>query len=116
MLSASQVEQYREEGYVVPDFRLPDKTVDAIRVHHELFLENHPEFVDYCPALLIHDTGFLNYARNDEILDMVEQLIGPNIALWNAVRKYILYYGMDRDYFSNQQHAIITSILVIPIM
>ena len=83
MLSASQVEQYREEGYVVPDFRLPDKTVDAIRVHHELFLENHPEFVDYCPALLIHDTGFLNYARNDEILDMVEQLIVPNIALWN---------------------------------
>ena len=57
MLSASQVEQYREEGYVVPDFRLPDKMVDAIRVHHELFLENHPEFVDYRPALLIHDTG-----------------------------------------------------------
>ena len=69
MLSASQVEQYREEGYVVPDFRLPDETVDAIRVHHEFFLESHPEFVDYCPALLIHDVGFLNYARNDEILE-----------------------------------------------
>ena len=26
---------------------------------------------------------FLNFARNREILDMVEQLIGPDIALWN---------------------------------
>ena len=83
MLSASEVEHYREKGYVVPDFRLPDDTVNAIRAHHERLLSIHPEFVDYCPALLIHDTGFLNYARNDEILDMVEQLIGPDIALWN---------------------------------
>ena len=83
MLSASEVEHYREQGYVVPDFRLPDDTVNAIRAHHERLLSSHPEFVDYCPALLIHDTGFLNYARNDEILDMVEQLIGPDIALWN---------------------------------
>ncbi|MEC8867343.1 MAG: phytanoyl-CoA dioxygenase family protein [Pseudomonadota bacterium] len=83
MLSASQVEQYREQGYVVPDFRLSDETVNAIRAQHERLLSDHPEFSDYCPALLIHDTGFLNYARNDEILDMVEQLIGPNIALWN---------------------------------
>lgn len=71
MLSASQVEQYREQGYVVPDFRLSDETVNAIRAQHERLLSDHPEFSDYCPALLIHDTGFLNYARNDEILDML---------------------------------------------
>ena len=57
--------------------------MDAIKAQHEHLLLAHPEFSDYCSALLIYDKGFLNFARNDAILDMVEQLIGPNIALWN---------------------------------
>ena len=31
-----------------------------------------------------YDEGFADFCRNDEILDMVEQLIGPDIALWNS--------------------------------
>ena len=38
----------------------------------------------YCPMLLAHDLSFLNYARDPKILDMVEQVIGPNIILWNS--------------------------------
>ncbi|MAT74441.1 phytanoyl-CoA dioxygenase family protein [Candidatus Poribacteria bacterium] len=84
MLTAKQIDQYRRDGYVIPDFVLPTETIDTIKEHHQRFVECYPQFVDYCPAVLAYDLGFLNYARQPEILDMVEQLLGPNIALWNS--------------------------------
>lgn len=84
MLSAEQVEQYHRDGFIIPDFRLPDDTIAAIREDHDRLLQKHPEFRDYCSRLLEFDAGFLNYARIPEILDMVEQLIGPDFALWNS--------------------------------
>jgi len=83
MLTQDQIAQYREKGYVVPDFRLPKETLESIRRDHDRLLAANPAFRDNCSALLSHDMSFLNYARNDDILDMVEQLIGPDIALWN---------------------------------
>merc|ERR1712202_29977 len=65
-------------------FGLPTETIDTIKEHHQRFVECYPQFVDYCPAVLAYDLGFLNYARQPEILDMVEQLLGPNIALRNS--------------------------------
>lgn len=84
MLTSSQIEQYREDGFVVPDYQLPDATIAAIKEDHARLVAQHPQFADYCGALLIYDFGFLNYARNPDILDMVAQLIGPDIALWNS--------------------------------
>ena len=84
MLSNEQITHYQEHGYVIPDYRLTTEQVETIRSQHVKLLNTYPQYSDYCPALLIHDTGFLNFARNDHILDMVEQLIGPNIALWNS--------------------------------
>ena len=84
MLSPAEVAHYEREGYVVPNYRVPDETIAAIREDHDRFLDRHPEFVDYCPAVLAFDPGFLEYARNPEILDRVEQLIGSDIALWNS--------------------------------
>ena len=84
MLSADEIEHYHNDGYVIPDFRLDDAVLDDIRTNHDRLLAKHPEFTDYCPAVLAFDAGFLNVARNRAILDMVEQLIGPNFALWNS--------------------------------
>ncbi len=83
-LNDAEVAQYHEDGYVIPDFRLPEETLAAIRDDHDRLLARHPEYVDYCPALLAHDLSFLNYARLPDILDRVEQLIGPDVALWNS--------------------------------
>jgi len=47
-------------------------------------VNRHPEFSDYCSALLAYDTWYLTIARIPEILDMVAQLIGDDIALWNS--------------------------------
>ena len=84
MLSAAQVQHYQEHGYVIPDFRVPQETLAAIRADHSRFVQRYPHFRDYCPQLLAWDTTFLNYARDPQILDMVEQLIGPDFALWNS--------------------------------
>ena len=84
MLTEKQINQYFEDGYVIPDFRLPETTIAAIQDRHAELLKRHPEFRDYCPAILQHDEGFADFCRNNEILDMVEQIIGPNIALWNS--------------------------------
>ena len=83
MLSEAEIATYHDKGYVVPDYRLPEETLARIRADHDVLLAKHPEFRDNCSALLHHDLGFLNYARNPDILDMVEQLIGPDICLWN---------------------------------
>lgn len=86
MLTDAEISHYHERGYVFPDYRLPESTLEAIREDHARLLAEHPdrpEFRDNCSALLHFDIGFLQYARNAEILDMVEQLIGPDIALWN---------------------------------
>ena len=84
MLSAAEIEHYHSDGYVIPDFRLGDDVLDDIRAGHDRLLAKHPEFTDYCPSVLAFDTGFLNIARIPAILDMVEQLIGGNFALWNS--------------------------------
>lgn len=84
MLSSVEIQKYHDEGFVVPDFRLAQSTIDAIRADHARLIGKFPQFVDYCPALLSYDVSFLDYARDDGLLDMVEQLIGPNIALWSS--------------------------------
>lgn len=84
MLTEKQVSQYRTDGFVVPDFRLDDEALANIRAAHERLLAKHPQFSDYCPAVLAFDLGFMNIARQPEILNMVEQLIGTDFALWNS--------------------------------
>ena len=74
MLSETQIEQYFEDGYVIPDYRIPEETIIAIQDRHNELLVSHPEFGDYCPAILQYDEGFADFCRNKEILDMVEQL------------------------------------------
>lgn len=83
MLTPDQVAEYHEKGYVVPDYRLSEETLESIRRDHDRLLAAHPEFRDNCSALLSYDMAFLNYARDPNILDMAEQVIGPDIALWN---------------------------------
>ena len=69
---------------MIPEFRLSKTTLNAIRSAHSRLIEDYPHFSDYRPALLPFDKGFVEFARNDDILDMVSQLIGDDIALWNS--------------------------------
>jgi len=84
MLTPAEIEKYHRDGHVTPGLRLDDQTLDDIRDAHARLVTRHPEFSDYCSALLAYDTWFLEIARRPEILDIVEQVIGSDIALWNA--------------------------------
>ncbi len=84
MLSSSEIESYHQDGFVIPDFRIDEQTLEQIRSDHERLLKKHPEFLNYCPNVLAYDLSFLNYARIPEILDLVESVLGPDFALWNS--------------------------------
>lgn len=84
LLTDAEIEHYNRDGYVTPNFRLPDDVVDDIRQAHSRLVGQHPEFSDYCSALLAYDTWYLTVARMPEILDLVAQVIGEDVALWNS--------------------------------
>ena len=84
MLTDAQLLQYRERGYVIPEFRLPEPVLEDLRADHARLVARHPEFRQYCPTLLAYDLRFLEIARTPEILTMVGQILGPDIALWNS--------------------------------
>jgi len=84
VLSQKEIATYHQQGYITPQFKLPTTTITAIRDRHQLLLDQYPQFNNYCPALLAYDKSFLEFAKNPQILDMVEQLIGPDFALWNS--------------------------------
>lgn len=84
MLTENEIEKYHRDGYVTPDFRLPEEVISDIREAHSRLVARHPEFSDYCSAVLAYDTWYLTVARRPEILDMVAQIVGDNIALWNS--------------------------------
>jgi ectoine hydroxylase-related dioxygenase (phytanoyl-CoA dioxygenase family) len=84
MLSEAQVEAYREQGYLIADFRLSESVLEDLRADQKRLVEREPRFRDLCPNLLAYDLRFLDVARTPEILDMAEQLIGPDFALWNS--------------------------------
>ena len=52
LLSKLQIEQYQNDGYVVPDFKMPENTLKKIEERHDELLKKHPEFKNYCPCLL----------------------------------------------------------------
>ena len=84
MLTNTQIIQYRSDGYVTPEYQVPEPVLADIRDAHSRLVARHPEFSDYCSALLAFDPWFLSVARIPEILDMVAQVIGDDIALWNC--------------------------------
>lgn len=83
MLSKPELQTYMENGYLIPSLTLPDTLLADIRKQHATLVRAHPEFTDYCPALLAYDRWFLRIARRAEILELVGSVLGNDFALWN---------------------------------
>lgn len=93
-LSSAEIEHYRREGFVVPGFRLSAGQVTQLRAALDSVIADNP---DTRPERLVSihtrhrgvegvrgNELFLELARNGEILDLVEQLIGPDLVLWGC--------------------------------
>ncbi len=86
-LAPAQVEYYRREGYLLcnePVFP-PDK-FERLKAHFENRLATLPE--GYRPEAMdvphFNDPALFEWLFADEVLDLVEPLIGPDIALWSS--------------------------------
>jgi hypothetical protein len=86
-LSAEQIDQYRREGYTkFLQPVLPQAKFDALKNHFEQKLENLPE--DQRPESMdvphFNDPKLFDWLLADEVLDLVEPILGPDIALFSS--------------------------------
>lgn len=94
ILAENEVARYRADGIVIPRHRLSAERIDRLRATLDRLIAENPGIR---PERLVsvHIEGqnsegvrgsadFLELAREPAILDMVEQLIGPDIILWGC--------------------------------
>lgn len=94
MLSKSEIDQYNDSGYVIPQFALSGERVQRLRATLDQLLADNPGVrpEKLVSAHIEGDNGegvsgsaeFLRLAHDPQILDMVEQVIGPDIILWGC--------------------------------
>ena len=93
-LNKDEISRYREDGLIVPDYRLPDELLTTLQQEVDHLIARNPgvrpEHLSGAhnpwgqSAKLVGSTVFLDLCQFPEILDMVEQLIGPDIVLWGS--------------------------------
>lgn len=93
-LNAEEVARFREEGLVIPDYRLPESVLGLMQGEVDRLIASNPGMRPEAlsgahnpwgqSAKLIGRQAFLDLCCHPEILDMVEQLIGPDIVLWGS--------------------------------
>jgi Phytanoyl-CoA dioxygenase (PhyH) len=94
LLSDTEAEHYREQGYVVPSFRLPPQRVNQLRqALDDLITRNPGVRPEHLVSAHVENPGregvkgskvFLDLAMDSDLVDLAESVIGPNIALWGA--------------------------------
>jgi len=94
LLSAAEVEAYHRDGQLTPAHRLPaDLMVRMTRAIEHLIAANagiRPEQLVGAHVAKSQDSGvrgeteLLECTRHPDILDMVEQLIGPDLIMWGS--------------------------------
>jgi ectoine hydroxylase-related dioxygenase (phytanoyl-CoA dioxygenase family) len=93
-LSPAEVERYRRDGWVVPDFRLPAAEVAAMRDALDALIRANP---GVRPEKLVSahvagdngegvrgDARFLALARDPRIVELVSGVLGDDIVLWGC--------------------------------
>ncbi|MDO9284199.1 MAG: phytanoyl-CoA dioxygenase family protein [Aquabacterium sp.] len=100
-LTADEIACYQREGWVVPQWRLPDAQVATMREALDELLRRNPgvrpeklvsAHVERAGAPGAADSGegvrgvsaFLDLARDPQIVDLVADLIGDDVILWGA--------------------------------
>jgi len=96
-LLSDDVEHYRREGWVVPQWRLPAAQTEAMRAALDELLRRNPgvrpeklvsAHVERAVGTADNGEGvrgvaaFLDLARDSEIVDLVSGVIGDDVILW----------------------------------
>ena len=82
-LSAEQVAQYERDGYVLfPQPVFPQDKFDRLKAVFEEDLAQYGE-ADL-DVMHVRDARLLEFLLSEEVLDLVEPVVGPNIGLWSS--------------------------------
>ncbi|HTT36064.1 MAG TPA: phytanoyl-CoA dioxygenase family protein [Burkholderiales bacterium] len=89
-LSDQELEHYREQGYVIPRYRLPAVLLDRLRRTVDQVLASYTDVAQEDlanPHMIPPSEGpqvnpFLEAARHPPVLDMVQRVLGPDLILW----------------------------------
>lgn len=85
-LDAAIVDQYHEQGYAIvhePVFSAGDFS-RLSEIFEEHLASKGEKRADQLDTPHFRDERLLDYLMNESILDMIEQIIGPDIGLWSS--------------------------------
>jgi hypothetical protein len=95
MLTEQEIKTFHDDGLVVADYRLPKQILTRLTQAVDRLIEDHPNVRPeqlsgpHNPygqsSQLLGNVDFLEFCQHPDILDMVEQLIGPDIILWGSM-------------------------------
>ena len=97
-LTDDEIETYHRDGLVIPSqFRLSTEQLEDIDSLYTQLLQDNRETPDFSADFILGphldasgaygvkgDPAWLDIIRNPDILDLVEQLIGPDMVLWGV--------------------------------
>ena len=52
MLNKEEIKRYHEDGYIIPEFQMPENDLLEIEKLHDKLIKNYQHFLNYCPAVL----------------------------------------------------------------
>lgn len=137
MLSAEQIETFHRDGYLVLDAVLSPRQVAALDAHVRAIAAGETDFpatsLEYEPGATerrmeslrkinhccIHDSFFVDHARNPALLGAAVDLLGPDIKLFGdqlfmkppgGIEKT---YHQDSPYFTIEPMALVTAWVAI---
>ncbi len=94
LLSEAEIAAYKKKGYVTPSYRLPAEVLAKLRTEIERLIDGNaeirPEQLAGAHIKANKDTGvagntdLLDFTRDPDLLDIVGQLIGPDIIMWGS--------------------------------
>ncbi|WP_422026381.1 phytanoyl-CoA dioxygenase family protein [Roseovarius sp.] len=94
LLSDAELQQYREKGWIVPKWEIPQDLIAEMRQEYDDLLDRNPH-VESDIILAPHQTNggsmgikgserWLDFATQPELMAIARQLIGDDIILWGT--------------------------------
>ncbi len=93
-LSQQEIARYREQGYLVPEFRIPSRTLEHMREAYDRLLARNADIAsDIMVGVHLENPGaqgvkgsreWLEFATQPELLDIAAQLAGEDLILWGT--------------------------------
>lgn len=94
ILSAGEVAAYHRDGFIVPRYSLPNDDLGKLQALTLKLVADNPNLSDrhmvgpHVPGSgtenLKSSPGWMDIATHPDIVDMIEQIVGPDIILWGT--------------------------------